>query len=138
MTKSDFRCSNLSVLPAAPCFDEASSVALPDTVKLPQVVTTHWGSGSLLQRLDCSIVSPIFLVNQKKRVSAMCAGVSLTITPLFSLWVDLKQKRLNVELGIFESIFATYDDSDSYNAKELGYGLDKGSRFWLQHITTDP
>jgi hypothetical protein len=40
-------------------FSVASLVALPATVKLPQVETTCWSSGSSLQRLDGSIVGQI-------------------------------------------------------------------------------
>jgi hypothetical protein len=57
---------------------------------------------------------------------------------MISASYDGTVRRLNVETGVFEEIFATYDDSDSYYAEELGYGLDEGSRFWLQHVTVDP
>jgi len=47
-------------------------------------------------------------------------------------------RKLNVETGKFEQIFATYDSSDSRYANELGYGLDKGYNYWLQYVTADP
>jgi WD40 repeat protein len=46
-------------------------------------------------------------------------------------------RRLNVEKGVFEEIFATYDDSDSTFLEELGYDLDQGYRYWTQFVTID-
>lgn len=46
-------------------------------------------------------------------------------------------RRLHVEKGIFEEIFASYDDSDTFYAEEIGFGLDEGSRFWHQHVSID-
>lgn len=51
---------------------------------------------------------------------------------------DGSVRRLNVEKGVFEEIFATYDDSDSTYLEDLGYGLDQGYRYWTQYVTTDP
>jgi hypothetical protein len=45
---------------------------------------------------------------------------------------------LNVEKGIFEEIFATYDDSDTTYLEDLGYGLDQGYSYWTQFVGTDP
>jgi len=50
---------------------------------------------------------------------------------------DGSVRRLNVETGVFEEIFATYDDSDTTYAEDLGYGIDQGYRFWTQSVTTD-
>jgi len=50
---------------------------------------------------------------------------------------DGSVRRLNVETGVFEEIFATYDDSDSTYLEDLGYGLDQGYRFWTQDVTVD-
>ena len=46
-------------------------------------------------------------------------------------------RRLNVETGFFEEIFATYDDSDTTYLEDLGYGLDQGYRFWTQQVAVD-
>lgn len=46
-------------------------------------------------------------------------------------------RRFDVEKGVFEEAFATYDDSDSSLAAKLGYGLDEGYRYWLQYATLD-
>jgi hypothetical protein len=46
-------------------------------------------------------------------------------------------RRLNVETGTFEEIFATYDDSDTTYPKDLGYDLDQGYRYWTQDVTVD-
>ncbi|KAG7368653.1 WD repeat-containing protein [Nitzschia inconspicua] len=51
---------------------------------------------------------------------------------------DGSVRRLNVEKGIFEEIFATYDDSDSTYLEDLGDGLDQGSRYWTQYVMIDP
>ena len=50
---------------------------------------------------------------------------------------DGSVRRLNVETGIFEEIFATYDDSDTTYLEDLGYGIDQGYRFWTQQVTVD-
>ena len=50
---------------------------------------------------------------------------------------DGSVRRLNVETGIFEEIFATYDDSDTTYLEDLGYGLDLGYRYWTQNVTVD-
>jgi len=47
-------------------------------------------------------------------------------------------RRLNVETGTFEEIFATYDDLDTTYLEDLGYGLDRGYRYWTQHVSVDP
>ena len=51
---------------------------------------------------------------------------------------DGSVRRLNVETGTFEEIFATYDDSDTTYLEDLGYGIDQGYRFWTQQVTVDP
>jgi hypothetical protein len=50
---------------------------------------------------------------------------------------DGSVRRLNVETGTFEEIFATYDDSDTTYLEDLGYGLDLGYRYWTQNVTVD-
>ncbi len=50
---------------------------------------------------------------------------------------DGSVRRLNVETGVFEEIFATYDDSDTTYAADLGFGIDKGYRFWTQSVAVD-
>jgi hypothetical protein len=50
---------------------------------------------------------------------------------------DGSVRRLNVETGTFEEIFATYDDSDTTYLEDLGYGLDQGYRYWTQSVTAD-
>ena len=57
---------------------------------------------------------------------------------MISASYDGSVRRFNAETGIFEEIFATYNDSDSYYAEELGYGLDQGYRYWLQYVAVDP
>lgn len=57
---------------------------------------------------------------------------------LISASYDGSVRRLNVEKGVFEEVFATYDDSDSTYLEDLGYGLDQGYRFWTQYATVDP
>lgn len=56
---------------------------------------------------------------------------------LISASYDGSVRRLNVEKGVFEEIFATYDDSDSTYLEDLGYGLDQGYRYWTQFATVD-
>jgi hypothetical protein len=51
---------------------------------------------------------------------------------------DGSVRRLNVEKGVFEEIFATYDDSDTTYSADLGYGMDQGYRYWTQSVTIDP
>mmetsp|Transcript_13104 Transcript_13104/g.14046 ORF Transcript_13104/g.14046 Transcript_13104/m.14046 type:complete len:648 (+) Transcript_13104:66-2009(+) len=46
-------------------------------------------------------------------------------------------RRLNVETGTFQEIFATYDDSDTTYAEDLGFGLDQGYRYWTQNVMVD-
>jgi len=46
-------------------------------------------------------------------------------------------RQLNVETGTFQEIFATYDDSDSTYAEDLGFGLDQGYRYWTQNVLVD-
>jgi hypothetical protein len=67
----------------------------------------------------------------------VCALEWMTPDTMISASYDGTVRRLNVELGTFEEIFATFDDSDSYYAEELGFGLDEGYRFWLQHVSVD-
>ena len=50
---------------------------------------------------------------------------------------DGSVRRLNVETGTFDEIFATYDESDTTYLEDLGYGLDEGKRYWTQSVTTD-
>lgn len=50
---------------------------------------------------------------------------------------DGSVRQLNVETGIFEEIFATYDDSDTTYAEDLGFGLDQGYRYWTQSVAVD-
>ena len=50
---------------------------------------------------------------------------------------DGSVRRLNVETGTFEEIFATYDDSDTTFLEDLGYDLDQGYRYWTQDVTVD-
>lgn len=46
-------------------------------------------------------------------------------------------RRLNVETGTFQEIFASYDETNTYYAEDLGFGLDDGYDFWHQHVTLD-
>jgi len=50
---------------------------------------------------------------------------------------DGSVRQLNVERGTFEEIFATYDDSDTTYAEDLGFGLDQGYRYWIQNVSID-
>jgi hypothetical protein len=50
---------------------------------------------------------------------------------------DGSVRRLNVEKGVFEEIFATYDESDTTYLGDLGFGLDQGYNYWTQYVTPD-
>jgi hypothetical protein len=56
---------------------------------------------------------------------------------MISASYDGSIRSLDVERGVFEEIFATYDDSDSTFLEDLGYGLDQGYRYWIQFVTVD-
>jgi len=43
---------------------------------------------------------------------------------------------LDVESGVYQPLFATYDDSPQ-NKNKTGYGLDEGYRSWVQYVCTD-
>jgi WD40 repeat protein len=67
----------------------------------------------------------------------VCCLEWVTSDTMVSASYDGTVRKLNVETGTFQQIFATYDDN-SYYAEELGYGLDQGYNYWLQYATTDP
>jgi WD40 repeat protein len=69
--------------------------------------------------------------------SPVCCLDWVTSDTMVTASYDGTVRKLNVETGTFQQIFATYDDN-SYYAEELGYGLDEGHRYWLQYVTTDP
>jgi WD40 repeat protein len=69
--------------------------------------------------------------------SPVCCLEWVTSDTMVSASYDGTVRKLNVETGTFQQIFATYDDN-SYYAEELGYGLDQGYRYWLQYVMTDP
>jgi WD40 repeat protein len=56
---------------------------------------------------------------------------------MISASYDGSVRSWNVETGTFEELFASYDDSDSYYAEELGFGLDEGYRYWTQYVALD-
>jgi WD40 repeat protein len=56
---------------------------------------------------------------------------------MISASYDGSVRSWNVETGTFEELFATYDDSDSYYAEDLGFGLDEGYRYWTQYVALD-
>lgn len=51
---------------------------------------------------------------------------------------DGSVRRLCVETGTIEEIFATYDDSDTTYTEDLGYDLDQGYNYWTQSVKVDP
>jgi hypothetical protein len=67
----------------------------------------------------------------------VCGMQWATPDSMISASYDGTIRRLNVETGTFEEIFASYDDSNTYHAEELGFGLDEGRRFWHQHVSLD-
>ena len=67
----------------------------------------------------------------------VCCLDWLTSESMISASYDGTVRQFNVESGTFQEIFATYDDSDSYYAEELGFGLDKGYNYWIQYVTAD-
>lgn len=68
----------------------------------------------------------------------ICCLQWLNSNAMISASYDGTVRRLDVETGTFEEIFATYDDSDTTFAGDLGYDLDQGSRYWTQYVTQDP
>ena len=55
---------------------------------------------------------------------------------LLSASYDGSVRWMDVESQKFSQIFATYDFSSSFNDK-VGYGLDEGSKSWVQYCTPD-
>lgn len=67
----------------------------------------------------------------------ICCLEWATDDSMISASYDGTIRRLNVETGTFEEIFASYDDSNTYYAEELGFGIDEGYSFWHQHVSLD-
>ena len=67
----------------------------------------------------------------------ICCLEWTTPTCLLSASYDSTVRTWNVETGQFHQIFGTYDDSDSYYAEDLGFGLDEGYPYWIQHVSVD-
>ena len=67
----------------------------------------------------------------------ICCLDWISSTSLISASYDSTVRLWDVETQNFKQLFATYDDSDSYYAEELGYGLDEGYRYWVQHVSVD-
>lgn len=67
----------------------------------------------------------------------VCGLQWATHDTMISASYDGTVRRLNVEVGKFEEIFASYDDSDTAYAEDLGFGMDEGYRFWHQHVSLD-
>jgi WD40 repeat protein len=57
---------------------------------------------------------------------------------LISASYDGTVRCFNAETETFTELFATYDDSDTYNIEDLGYGLDQGYKYWTQSVSLDP
>ena len=55
---------------------------------------------------------------------------------LLSASYDGSVRLLDIETQTFREVFATYDDSDMFRER-LGYGLDTGHRYWVQHVCSD-
>jgi WD40 repeat protein len=68
---------------------------------------------------------------------AVCSLQWATSDTMISASYDGTVRRLDVETGKFQEIFATYDDSDTSYADDLGFGLDEGHQFWHQHVSLD-
>ena len=67
----------------------------------------------------------------------VCGLQWATSDTMISASYDGTVRRLNVETGKFQEIFATYGDSDTSYAEDLGFGLDEGYQFWHQHVSLD-
>ena len=67
----------------------------------------------------------------------VCSLEWATGDSMISASYDGTIRRLNVETGCFQEIFASYDDSNTYYAEQLGFGLDDGHNFWHQHVSLD-
>jgi len=67
----------------------------------------------------------------------ICGLQWATQDTMISASYDGTVRRLNVETGTFQEIFASYDDSNTYYAEELGFGIDEGYNFWHQYVTLD-
>lgn len=57
-------------------------------------------------------------------------------TQLVSTSYDGSLRCLDIEKGVFDEIFATYDDSDAFRGR-LGYDMDSGRNFWTQFACID-
>jgi hypothetical protein len=68
----------------------------------------------------------------------ICCLQWLSSDSMISASYDGSIRRLDVETGSFEEVFATYDDADTTFAEDLGYGLDQGYHYWTQYVTVDP
>lgn len=55
---------------------------------------------------------------------------------LFSVSYDGTVREFDVNSQRFTEVFATYDDSDEFKGT-LGFGVDEGYRFWVQHGILD-
>ena len=67
----------------------------------------------------------------------VCGLQWATSHTMISASYDGTVRRLNVETGKFQEIFASYGDSDTSYAEDLGFGLDEGHQFWHQHVSVD-
>jgi hypothetical protein len=70
--------------------------------------------------------------------SVICCLEWTSTTTLVSASYDSTVRCFNAETETFTQLFGTHDDSDSFYAEDLGYGLDQGYRYWVQHVSVDP
>eukprot|EP00934_Nitzschia_sp_Nitz4_P006647 Nitzschia sp. Nitz4//scaffold65_size103378//75241//77143//NITZ4_004477-RA/size103378-augustus-gene-0.88-mRNA-1//-1//CDS//3329556273//6637//frame0 len=69
---------------------------------------------------------------------SVCTLEWISPDALLSASYDGTVRKWNLQAQHWEEIFATYSDSDSYYAEELGFGMDSGRLFWHQHVSLDP
>jgi hypothetical protein len=70
--------------------------------------------------------------------SVICCLAWTSTTTLVSASYDSTVRCFNAETETVTQLFGTYDDSDSFYAEDLGFGLDQGYRYWIQHVSVDP
>jgi WD40 repeat protein len=119
--------------------DRIYSVAThPSETKLIACAGDKWGYIGLWD-VDAPITDDshngVYLFRVHSR--PVCGLQWATGDSLISASYDGTIRRLNVETGTFQEIFASYDDTNTYYAEELGFGLDEGYNFWHQHVSLD-
>lgn len=114
-----------------------SVAAHPSEDKLIACAGDKWGHIGLwnvdAHSTDSGNGTHLFRVHSRP----ICGLHWATADSMISASYDGTVRRLNVETGTFQEIFASYDDSNTYYAEDLGFGVDEGYNFWHQNVTLD-